>query len=64
MQEKINPPSHTNAETIKMFLHTTVTSLAFLLIIIIIGDGGSSNSSSRRRRKQQYIMSAILYKEI
>jgi len=56
VQENTNPPSHTNAKTIKMFLHTTVTSLAFIIIIII----SSSSSSS----KQQYIISAILYREI
>jgi hypothetical protein len=36
MQENTNPPSHTNAKIIKMFLHTTVTSLEFIIIILLV----------------------------
>jgi hypothetical protein len=36
MQENTNPPSHTNAKIIKMFLHTTVTSLVFIIIILLV----------------------------
>jgi hypothetical protein len=57
VQENTNPPSHTNAKTIKMFVYTTVISLAFIIIIIII----ISSSSSR---KQQYIISATLYRDL
>jgi len=56
VQENTNPPSHTNAKTIKMFVYTTVISLAFIIII-------SSSSSSSSSRKQHYI-SATLYTDL
>ena len=43
VQENTNPRSHTNAKTIKMFLHTTVISLAFTVSIIIIISSSSSS---------------------